>query len=85
MDCDVARLNNDSVVNVFLSIIFKGLNWDGSPTRIQNGDIYKYMQILRNNVVVYPAHKLVNRSDLFIDNDIERHSNNAWLTSFRYN
>ena len=77
MDCD-------SVVTVFLSIIFEGLKWDGS-TRIQNGDIYKYMQILRNNVVVYPAHKLVNRSDLFIDNDIERHSNNAWLTSFRYN
>ena len=41
MDCEIGRSNNDSVITVFLPMVFKGLNWDGSPARIQNGEIYK--------------------------------------------
>ena len=41
MDRDIARSNNESVMTVFVPIVFKGLNWDESPERIQNGEIYK--------------------------------------------
>ena len=69
IDWEIARSNNGSVITVFLPMVFKGLNWDWSPTRIQNGEIYKYMQILRKNIAVYPAFKPVNRSNLFVTSD----------------
>ena len=41
MNCDIGRSKSDSVMTVFVPIVFNGLNWDGSPERIEIKEISK--------------------------------------------